>query len=100
MLLAPGIAVGALGLRVVGVRVWASLSGAEPAFETIVADGPQKIAFVVLLQQLGQGHGGLGHRGLRGVRVEVGKLHLDRTPRWPPRLHRRNGQNFHHQRGR
>lgn len=61
-----------------------------------LGDGAEEITLVVLLKQLGEGHAGLGHRNLRESVVEVGKLHRDLTPRWPPRLHRGDTRNFHH----
>ena len=50
-----------------------------------LGDGSEEVPFVVLLQKLGQGHDGLGHRGLRSMVGEVAKLHRRLTPRWPPR---------------
>ncbi|SFE71317.1 hypothetical protein SAMN04515678_11468 [Roseivivax sediminis] len=58
-----------------------------------LGDGAEKVSLVVLLQQLDQGHVGLGHRGLHRSVVEVRKLHHHRRPRW---LHRRRGAKFHH----
>jgi hypothetical protein len=54
----------------------------------------------MLLQQLAQGHVGLGHRGLLGSWLKPTNSTISRRPRWPPRLHRRRGAKVHHVRGR
>lgn len=74
--------------------------GLHDQLENRLGDGAEEIAIVMLGEKLGERHGGFGHRGFLRWRVEVGKLHPDRTPRWPPRLHRTDARNFHHSRGR
>jgi hypothetical protein len=48
-----------------------------------LGDAAQEVALIVLGQKLGQVHGCFGHRGPLWSVVEVAKLHLDHTPRWP-----------------
>ncbi|EYD75948.1 hypothetical protein Rumeso_02493 [Rubellimicrobium mesophilum DSM 19309] len=69
--------------------------GLHEDLENRLGEGAEKVAIIGLLQRLHQRHPVVGHRVLV-AQGEVGQLHLSRTSRWPPRLHRK----VHHLRGR
>jgi len=55
-----------------------------------------KVALIMLLQKLDQGHVGRGHRGSHRFAVEACTATMNRHHRWPPRLHRKRGDKVHH----
>ncbi len=94
-----------VGLSPVATLVAASTNHAfdvvlHQRLEHGLCHGAQKIPLIVLLQQFDQVHVVLGHRGLHRFVVEACKLHHNRRPRWPPRLHRQRDVKVHHVRGR
>lgn len=54
--------------------------GLHDQLQDSLSDAGQEVAQIVLCRKLGQVHAGRGHPGLRIVRVEASKLHLDHTP--------------------